>query len=417
MLRRSHQAGLAFIFFTILLEAMGLGLIIPVLPRLVTELSDSNPNEASLLYGRLIGVYALMLFLFGPFWGALSDRFGRRPILLISLFGQACDYVLMALAPALWWLVLGRVLSGILGASFSTAQAYIADTSTPEKRAQSFGLVGAAFGLGFVIGPALGGLIATWGTRAPFWAAAALVLINWLYGLLILPESLKPENRRKLGLRQMNPVAVLWHLRSYPHLGGIVAIFALISLAGQVMPSTWVLYCTHQFRWTDAQNGLSLAFVGLCVGLSHGFLTRLLIPRLGERKAIFTGLVAMIVSLVLYSLATEGWMMYAFIVIYAIGGLTHPSLQGLMTTQVDPSEQGRLQGALAGLTSIAAFAGPLLFTAAFAWGTHPDRIVAWPGAAFGLSAGLMTLGFVLSIVFVRQLRDLQRKPAHTPETE
>ncbi len=390
MAKNPKNAALSFIFITLLIDCTGLGVIIPVTPRLIEELTGGGLSEASQYGGWLTFAYAIMQFVFSPVLGGLSDRFGRRPVLLISLLGLGIDYLLLAFAPTIFWLFIGRFIAGICGASFTTASAYIADISTPEKRAQNFGLVGAAFGVGFIIGPVIGGLFSHFGVRAPFLLAAALSLLNFLYGYFVLPESLKPENRRTFELKRANPIGSLAHLQKYPAIMGLIGSILLIYIAGHAAQSTWSYYTMEKFKWNEAWVGYSLGFVGLTVGLVQGGLIRYIIPKIGQRKAVYYGLILYVISFFLFAFATKGWMMFAFMVPYALAGISGPALQGIMTNRVPANEQGELQGALTSLISLTQIAGPILMTYLFSWFTRPDGSIYFPGSPF-LMGGILTL--------------------------
>ena len=388
---------LMFIFITILIDVIGIGIIIPVLPKLITELTGGDMSEAARYGGWLMFAYAIMQFLFAPIIGGLSDRYGRRPVLLLSLFGLGIDYLFLAFAPTIGWLFIGRLLAGISGASFTTASAYIADVSPPEKRAQNFGLIGAAFGLGFIIGPVLGGLLGQFGSRAPFFASAALALLNWLYGYFILPESLSPENRRPFDWKRANPVGSLLQLRRYPVIIGLIGSMLCLYIAGHSSQSTWSYYTMEKFGWNEKWVGYSLGFVGLTIGLVQGLLTRVIIPKLGAVRSVFVGLSLSAFGFVCFALATQGWMMFALMIPFALGGIAGPSLQGIISGQVPANEQGELQGALTGLISATSIVGPLLMTNLFSWFTTKEAPVYFPGAPFMMGAILTVLGMVLAI--------------------
>lgn len=405
---RQRQAGLIFIFITILIDVLGLGIIIPILPQLVGELVGGDLSVASSYYGGLVAAYAAAQFLFAPIMGSLSDRYGRRSVILLSLFGHGIDYVFMALAPTIGWLFVGRALAGVMGASFTAANAYIADVSPPEKRAQNFGLVSAAFGLGFIIGPALGGIFGSFGPRVPFIAAAGLTLLNWLYGLFVLPESLAPEHRRPFSWRKANPVGSLTSLRAYPSALGLTGVIVLVSLAHQGLQTTWVLYSTYRFNWTPVQNGLSLAMFGVVSIVVQLWLLRLLIPRLGERRAMMIGLLSNAIGFLLYGLATQGWMLYAIMIGTALSFLTNPSAQGLISRQVSAREQGLVQGALTSLVALTGIVGPLIATGLFSRFTAPGVATPIPGIAFFFSAALTVAALLLA------LRVFRRAPADVP---
>ncbi|QEC41247.1 TCR/Tet family MFS transporter [Pseudobacter ginsenosidimutans] len=390
-MRSTGKAALGFIFVTILIDVIGFGIIIPVMPKLIMELAHVDISTASTIGGWMVTAYAAMQFLFSPLLGNLSDRYGRRPILLISLFGFGIDYIFLAFAPTLGWLFLGRIIAGITGASFTTATAYIADISEPEKRAQNFGIVGAAFGMGFIIGPVIGGLLGGFGTRVPFLVGAGLTLLNWLYGFFILPESLKKENRRKFEWKRANPVGSLMHLKKYPALIGLVTSLVIVYIASHAVQSVWSFYGIEKFNWHESEIGISLGIVGLTVGLVQGVLIRKTIPLFGQEKSIYIGLILYAVGMVLFGLATEGWMMYVFTVIYCLGGIGGPALQGTISNHVPANEQGELQGALTSLISVTAMIGPPLMTGLFSYFTHKSAPVQLPGAPFYLGAFLLLL--------------------------
>ncbi|MEM8995292.1 MAG: TCR/Tet family MFS transporter, partial [Acidobacteriota bacterium] len=356
-----RQAAMIFIFVTLFLNILGIGLVIPVLPELVRGFVGGETAEASRYYGILVAIYALMQFFFAPLLGALSDRFGRRPVLLTSLFGLGVDYIIMAVAPSLAWLFVGRLLSGIMGASLTTANAYIADISTAETRARNFGLVGVAFGVGFVFGPAVGGLLGSIDLRLPFYAAAGLAFVNWTYGFFVVPESLSMENRSDFSWRKAHPLGSLGVLRSYPLVGGLAAAFVLTNLAQRGLESTWVLYTGHRYGWDEKTNGLALALVGIGAVLVQGLLVRPAVARFGERKVALFGVSVAIVVQVLYGLATDGWMVPFIIVVGSLGGLAAPAVQALVAGSVSPSDQGKVQGALTSMMSLAAIIAPLTF--------------------------------------------------------
>lgn len=393
----ARRPALAFIFVTLFLDILGIGLVVPILPRLIEEFEGGSVAAASHTYGWLAALYSLMQFLFAPLLGSLSDRFGRRPVILGSLLGSGLDYLVLAYAPNLAWFFVGRLIAGITGANITAASAYIADVSPPEKRAQNFGLIGAAFGLGFIAGPALGGLLGNIGLRMPFLVAAALTLINWLYGMFVLPESLALENRRAFSWGRANPVGSLLALRRYPVVFGLTGTYFLINLGHQVFPATWVLYTGYRYQWTVGETGFSLALVGLMAAIVQGGLTRTLIPRLGERRALLVGLGINAVSMIAYGLATEGWMVYVLIVVASLGGITGPSAQGLISQTVKANEQGAVQGALASLASVAGIAGPPVATGLFAYFVGPEAPVHVPGAAFFFSCGLTLVALVLAV--------------------
>lgn len=387
---------LTFIFITMLIDVTGLGIIIPVMPGLIMELTGVNLSKAAQIGGWLVFVYALMQFFFSPILGGLSDRYGRRPVLLASLFGFGIDYIVLGIAPNMTWIFIGRVISGITGASFTAAGAYIADVSPPEKRAQNFGLIGAAFGLGFILGPLLGGLLGAYGNRVPFFASAALAILNWLYGYFILPESLAPENRRPFEWKRANPLGALLQLRRYPLILGLIVPFALITTAGYATQSTWTFYTMEKFSWDERMVGLSLSFVGVMAAIVQGGLTRTLIPRLGANRAIYLGLFLYAAGMAFYALAWEGWMMFAITVVVSLGGLAIPALQGIMSNEVPVNEQGELRGALTSLMSLMSIFGPLLMTNLFSFFTSPNAPAHLPGAPYWLAAVFILISLLLT---------------------
>jgi DHA1 family tetracycline resistance protein-like MFS transporter len=386
-----RNAALGFIFITILVDVIGLGIIIPVVPKLIEQLTGEGISEASRYGGWLVFCFAIMQFLFSPVLGGLSDKFGRRPVLLISLLGLGLDYILHAYAPSITWLFIGRLIAGVMGASITTATAYIADISTPEKRAQNFGLIGAAFGLGFIIGPVIGGLSAQWGANVPFLVAAALTLLNLLYGYFVLPESLLKENRRKFEWKRANPIGSLKHLRKYPVVSGLIVSLVLIYIASHAVQSNWSYFTIYKFNWDAQMVGYSLAFVGILVSLVQGYLIRIINPKLGQNKSIYLGLFLYALGLVLFGIAWKEWMMFVFLIPYCLGGIAGPALQGLISNQVPPTEQGELQGALTSLISLTSIIGPLVMTNLFAYTTAKDSLFFLPGAPFFLAALLILI--------------------------
>lgn len=390
-----RKAAVGFIFITLLIDTMGWGLIIPVLPELIAELKHISINEASAYGGLLLSTYAITQFMFSPVIGNLSDRYGRRPVLLSSLLGFGIDYIILALAPTFGWLFLGRVIAGITGASFTTGSAYIADVSTPETRAKNFGLIGAAFGLGFIIGPALGGLLSGWGIRAPFFAAAGLCLLNTLYGYFVLPESLSKEHRRSFDWKKANPFGSLQFLRKTPAISGLAFGFFLIYMAAQSVQGNWSFFTMYRFNWTPGLVGVSLAVVGVLVGAVQVGLTRVLNPKIGDAKSIYFGLTLYTIGLVLFAFATSTWMMFAFLVPYCLGGVAGPSLQATLAGHVPPNQQGELQGALTGLMSLTTVLGPLLMNNLFTFFTSPKAPFLFPGVSFLLGAVFMLFSLII----------------------
>lgn len=399
-----RNAALGFIFITILVDVIGLGIIIPVVPKLIEKLTGEGISEASRYGGWLVFCFAIMQFLFSPILGGLSDRFGRRPVLLLSLLGLGLDYILHAYAPSITWLFVGRLIAGVMGASFTTATAYIADISTPEKRAQNFGLIGAAFGLGFIIGPIIGGLSAKWGPSMPFLVAASLTLLNLLYGYFVLPESLLKENRRKFEWKRANPIGSLAHLKKYPVVSGLITSLVLIYIASHAVQSNWSYFTMYKFNWNEEMVGYSLAVVGVLVSIVQGFLIRVINPKLGQNKSIYLGLLLYAIGLILFGLAWKDWMMFAFLIPYCLGGIAGPAIQGLISNQVPPTEQGELQGALTSLISLTSIIGPLIMNNLFAYATAKDSLFFLPGAPFFLAALLIFISGFLALKILSKHR-------------
>lgn len=392
----SKKAALGFIFITLLLDVIGFGIIIPVMPVLIEELIHGDLSAASRWGGWLTFAFAFMQFLCAPILGNLSDRYGRRPVLLFSLFGFGIDYILIAVAPTIGWLFVGRIIAGITGASFTTATAYIADISAPAERAKNFGMIGAAFGLGFIIGPVIGGLLGSMGSRVPFIAAAVLSLLNWLYGYFVLPESLDKANRRSFTWKRANPIGSLMHLRKYPALSGLIISLMLIYIAVHSVQSTWAFFNMEKFKWDERMVGISLGVVGLLVGLVQGGLIRIVNPRLGNEKSIYIGLAFYSLGLVLFAFASQSWMMFAFLIPYCLGGICGPALQAVISNHVPSNEQGELQGALTSLMSVTTIIGPPVMTNLFAYFTQREAPVYFPGAPFLLGAVLMLASTILA---------------------
>jgi MFS transporter, DHA1 family, tetracycline resistance protein len=414
MPNKSNNFALAFIFVTVLIDTIGFGIVLPVLPDLIMELTDVSVSQASLYGGWLAFAYAIMQFVCGPVIGNLSDRFGRRPVLLFSLFAFGVDYMLMGFAPSIGWLFLGRALAGVAGAAHTTANAYIADVSPPEKRAQNFGLMGAAFGIGFILGPALGGMLGGWGPRAPFFAAAVLAIVNMAYGLFVLPESLAPEARRPFHWHRANTLGTLLQMRGYPVVLALAAVMFAWTLGHQVLPSTWAYYTKEKFAWSSTQVGLSLAFAGVLMAAVQAGLTRVLVPRLGERTAVIVGLTSGLLGYLGYAFAAYGWMMYAVMMVGMLQGLAFPSLNALMSQQIPKNAQGELQGAVASIFSLTTIIGPVMMTQLFGYFSSAEAPVYFPGAAFLFADVLVVVSFVL---FLRATRHMQSHAAAESELE
>jgi MFS transporter, DHA1 family, tetracycline resistance protein len=390
------RAAFAFIFVTVLLDMLALGIIVPILPKLIIRFEHGDMSMAATQTGIFAFVWAAMQFVFAPVMGALSDRFGRRPVVLLSNFGLGCDYLLMAVAPTLSWLFLGRVISGITAASFPTANAYIADVTPPERRAAKFGMLGAAFGLGFVVGPALGGMLGGMGLRYPFWAAAILSLANALYGFFILPESLPKERRAVFSLRKANPMGALKLLRSHPELMGLATAMFLYYNAHEALPSMFVLYTDYRYHWSTQLTGLSLAGVGVGSTIVSALLISLAIRKLGELRTLYTGLICGIAGFAVFAFAPSTGFFVLGIPLLSLWGLSSPPMQSLMSRLVGPSEQGQLQGALMSLFGVAGMIAPLVFTQVFALAIWPRWGIHLPGAPYWLAAGLMVGSFAIA---------------------
>jgi DHA1 family tetracycline resistance protein-like MFS transporter len=389
-------AAVAFIFVTILLDMLALGLIAPILPRLVESFVDNDTASAARIFGLFGTAWALMQFFFSPLLGSLSDRFGRRPVVLLSNFGLGLDYVLMALAPSLTWLFVGRVISGITSASVSTAFAYIADMTPPERRAAVFGKVGVAFGAGFILGPAIGGLLGEIDPRLPFWAAAGLSFANTLYGLLILPESLPRDRRSPFRWKSANPFGALHLLRSDRVLAGLSVVNFVAQVAHVVLPSTFVLYATYRYGWDTKTVGLTLAMVGICAMAVQGAAIGPIVRRLGERRALLLGLGCGAIGFLIFGAAPSGPLFWIGIPVMALWGVAGAATQALMTQLVAPDQQGQLQGATSSVQSVSQLVGPFLFTLTFAYFIGARAPVTLPGAPFLLASVLLALSLVIA---------------------
>lgn len=407
------QAALGFIFITLLVDCIGLGIIIPIMPGLIQDLEGGDLSQASIYGGLLTFAYAIFQFLFAPVVGGLSDKYGRRPVLLASLLGLGIDYIFLAFAPSIAWLFVGRIIAGIFGASFTTVMAYIADISTPEKRAQNFGLVGVAFGLGFIIGPVIGGVFSEWGIRVPFMVAAGLSLLNCLYGYFILPESLSLANRRKFEWKRANPIGAMKHVRKYPAILSLVFAILLVYIAAHAAQSTWTYYTMEKFHWDEKTVGYSLGLVGVLLALVQGGLIRIVIPKIGPKNSVYAGLLLYTTGFILFAFATKSWMMFAFCIPYCLGGITGPAIQGILSTKVPANEQGELQGIMASMMSISSILGPLLMTNLFSAFTRSSAPTYFPGAPFLAGAVLTLISLALC---VRSLMKYHT-PAKQPKTE
>jgi MFS transporter, DHA1 family, tetracycline resistance protein len=430
----ARQPALGFIFVTVVTAVLGFGLLIPVLPDLVKQFQGGDTAAGAHMYGVLIGVYALMQFVGSPILGSLSDRFGRRKVILIALAGSSIDYMVMAWAPTLGWLFVARVISGVTGGVLATANAYVADVTPPEKRAQGFGIIGAAFGLGFVIGPLLGGILGQYDLRLPFWGAAACAALNWLYGYFVLPESLAPQNRRAFSWKRANPVGSLMALRRFPAVLGLAESYFILSVAQQMLFSIWVLYTGYRYHWGRDQVGYSLAAVGVISSVVQAGLAKRIIGRIGDVGGVIAGLTLSAVAQLSYGLAPQGWMVYGIIFVGAFAGIAGPAMQSYITKHVPPNEQGAVQGIFAGLQSLAGIFAPLIATWSFGWAISSsdvrlpallsflDGTVNWtavhvlprhPGLSFFEAAMLMLVAMALA---VRSFRKDRPPPAAGPAT-
>ncbi len=398
----NKKSSLGFIFVTILIDCIGFGVIIPVVPNLIRELSGQTIANSSEIGGLLLVAYAVAQFLFAPIVGGLSDKFGRRPILLISLFGLGIDYIFLSFAPSLAWLFVGRIIAGITGASFTTAMAYIADISTPEKKAQNFGMVGVAFGIGFIIGPMIGGLFSNMGIRVPFMISAGLALVNWLYGYFILPESLSKENRRAFSWKRANPIGSLVSVSKYPAIIGLVSALLLLYISSHSVQSNWGFYTIEKFNWNSEMIGYSLALVGLAVAVVQGGLIRIVIPKIGSKNAIMLGLSLYVIGFTCFAFAPNGLIMMIFILPYCLAGIGNPAMQTIISNQVPSNAQGEIQGIVTSMQSLGAIIGPFLMAYIFAYFINKNNETYFPGAPFILSAFLTLIALFIAIRSLRK---------------
>jgi DHA1 family tetracycline resistance protein-like MFS transporter len=408
MNRQPGKFAVIFVFITVFIDMVGFGLVMPVLPRLIEDVSGSDLAGASIWGGWLFFAYGGMQFLFGPAIGNLSDAYGRRPVLLLSVFGLAVDYLLTAFAPNLLWLFVGRIFAGICGASYTTANAFLADITKPEERARVFGMMGAAFGLGFVIGPAIGGLLGEFGPRVPFFVAAGLSFLNFVYGWFVLPETLARGNRRPFSLRRSNPIGALKVFARYRGVVPMSAVMFLYFLSTAVYPAIWAFWGIAAFGWSEATVGLTLAAFGLVTAIVQGGLTGPAVRRLGERNTVVLGLLAGTIALFGYGLAPGLLTVLILLVIHAPEGFVHPALTALMSREAPEDAQGELQGGIASLQSIGLIIGTVLFAQVFGWFMKPNPIIVSPSVAYFLGGGLM----VLTLVFFLTLK--QAKPVTPP---
>jgi DHA1 family tetracycline resistance protein-like MFS transporter len=420
----THPAGrkpaLGFIFVTLMLDVLGFGLLIPVGPKLVESLLNGGQGgteaQAAPIVALLMTTWYTMSFLFAPTLGSLSDRLGRRPVLLIALFGSGLDFFAQALAPNITWFFITRAINGLSGASMTVANAYIADITPPHKRAAAYGMVGAAFGLGFVIGPLLGGILGGIDLRLPFYVAGGLTMVNWLYGALVLPESLPVERRRKFELARANPLGALHGLGRYPLVAGLSVAMFMLNLAQFALHATWVLYTGHRYGWGPENVGYSLFAVGVGAAIVQGGLARKIIPMLGEKRSLMLGLALGVLSYVGYGLATHGWMIYAIVGFASFGGIAMPAAQSLITRTVRPDEQGEVQGALASLQSVAGILGPIIGGSVLGYSLSGSAPVSLPGATFFVSAVLAALGWLVAGWAVGRVSLPPHQP-HPPHAE
>jgi DHA1 family tetracycline resistance protein-like MFS transporter len=411
------KAAFYFILITVGFDFLAFGIIAPVLPDLIRQFQGGDFARASSVIGYFGLAWATMQFICSPLLGAWSDRFGRRPIILISCFGLAIDYVFMALAPSLRWLFVGRVISGITTSNVATAFAYVTDVTPPEKRAKPFGLISAAFGLGFVIGPAIGGYLGNINLRFPFWAAAALSLANALYGYFVLPESLPPELRSRSAWHMANPLGALTLLRSHPELAGLSVVVTLYYLAHNSLPSMWALYTEYRYNWSHSDVGNSLALVGVCAALVSGALVGPIVKRFGERRSLLSGLFFGFLGFAGFAIASHGWIILSAIPFIALWGIAAPAIQSLMSRRVDPSSQGKLQGAINSLRAVTGMAGPILFTQIFAVAISPEYGVHLPGAPYFVAAFFLLCSLILAVYVTRAHSASAANQASSPASD
>lgn len=385
---------LVFIFITVLIDCIGMRIIFPVSASLISEVCHVGINEATKYNGWLLSVYAIMQFVFSPILGTLSDRYGRKPVLLLSLFGLGINYIFLAFSTSLSMLFLGRLIAGACGASLTTAFAYVADVSVPERRAQDFGIIGSAIGIGFIIGPVVGGIFSQFGTRVPFYIAAGLSLVNFMYGFSVLPESLKKENIRPFNLKRSNPFAAFLHLKNNHTNRSLLISMFLIYLAGQSLPSLWPFYTKYVFHWSDLQIGYSLAFVGLMMALVKSQMIHLTQHQFGTSKSVYIGLLFNFVGLILFSYSSQTWMLYVTIIIYCFGGIAPPILQSLISKEAADNEQGEIQGVITSLLYLSNILSPLIMTHLFHFFTSERLSINYPGVPFSVAAVVIVLAFV-----------------------
>jgi len=393
---KPKKGALLFIYLTLLIDVIGLGIIYPVLPRMIQNLVGGDLSLSSQYGGWLMFLYSLMQFFFAPILGSFSDQYGRRPVILISLLGFGLDYLFLGFAPTVFWLFVGRTISGITGASFTTANAYIADISTDENRAQNFGRAGAMFGLGFIIGPSLGGILEQYGLHYPFFFSAGLAFLNFIFGLIVLPESLPKENRRKFDWKRANPFKSLFRLKEFPKAFYLIGALFCIYFADQATQSSWNFYTIEKFGWSGKLVGYSLGFVGLMIVLVQGFGIGLITPRIGLKNSVYWGCIFSVFGFLSFAFASQGWMMFLFIIPFAIGGIAGASLKSIITADFPANEQGELQGSLTSILSISTILGPLVMTHLFSYFTARTAPIYFPGAPFALAGLLLALSLFLA---------------------
>ena len=393
----SVRWAVGFIFVTVLLNSIGFGIILPVLPELIVDITGDPVHEAARYGGWLAFAYASMQFIFSPMAGNLSDRFGRRPVLLVSLFVFGIDYLIMGLAPTLAWLFVGRLIAGMSGATYGIANACIADLFPPDKRAQNFGLTGAAFGVGFILGPVIGGFLGEFGPRTPFFVTAGIAFANALFGLLVIPETLREEDRRPFRFARANPLGAFRQVGRFPVVSGILGAYFLYMMAHDSLPAVWAFYTMDRYGWGPRDVGFSLGVVGVCMLLVQGFLIRKIIPLWGSRRTAYVGLMLATVAFFGYALSPVGWAMYIWIVIGAGSGFILPAMNGIMSRRIPANAQGELQGLLGSVASSTFIFSPVMMTQLFAYFSSPAAPVYFPGAAFAL-AGVLTVGSALTMV-------------------
>ncbi|WP_413558648.1 TCR/Tet family MFS transporter [Bdellovibrio sp. HCB209] len=399
-MQKTSSASVRFIFATIFLDALGIGVLIPVFPDVIRRFGH-DPSFVNHYFGYFISVYALMQFVASPVLGSLSDRFGRRPVLLVSLLGAGLDYILMAFAPTLGVLFAGRILAGLTGASMTVASSYMADISDDSNRSANFGMIGAAFGLGIIVGPGLGGVLGHYGYQAPFIAAAVFNLLNFAFGYFILPESLDEAHRREIKLSRLNPLSSLMRVLFKPGMRILIWIYFLLYLAGQSHPSIWTLYTQYKFNWSTFEVGLSLSFVGISAAFVQGYLTRIVVPKWGEVKALNIGIFFSVVAYMGYAFSNYGWLMYVIMAVTCLAGVVGPAAMSLVSRDTPPQEQGELQGTLISIASLTSIIGPLIYTDVFARATAEHADFKFAGAPYFLAGVVCLISWILFMVYAK----------------